>query len=163
MDKKSEKKTGKFWEKLKSIKHIEIIVPVIFGAVLLLIVFGNFQTADGSSTTTYDLTEYAKVMEQRVAKVLSQIDGAGKVDVMINFEKGVEMIPATNTDGDKDTIVLVSGKPVVLAEIQPKISGVLVVAEGAGNVKVKLELTKAVCTLLSVDSNYIEIFTKSKS
>ena len=161
MDKKSEKKTGKFWEKLKSIKHIEIIVPVIFGAVLLLIVFGNFQTADGSSTTTYDLTEYAKVMEQRVAKVLSQIDGAGQVDVMINYEKGVEMIPATNPD--KDTIVLVSGKPVVLAEIQPKISGVLVVAEGAGNVKVKLELTKAVCTLLSVDSNCIEIFTKSKS
>ncbi len=163
MEKKSEKKSGKLLDKLKSVKHIEIIVPLIFGAVLLLIVFGNFQSAGSSATASFDLTEYAKVMEQRVANVLSQIEGAGRVDVMINFEKGVEMIPATNTEGDRDTIVLVSGKPVVLAEIQPKISGVLVVAEGAGNVKVKLELTKAVCTLLSVDSNCIEIFTKGKN
>lgn len=163
MEQKSEKRLGRVRGLLKSVKHIEVIVPVIFGAVLLFIVFGSFQSGDGTANVDYDLTEYARVMEQRVAKVLCQIDGAGKVDVMINFEKGVEVVPAINSDGEKDSIVLVSGKPIVLAEIQPKISGVLVVAEGAGNVKVKLELTKAVCTLLSVDANRIEIFTKCKS
>ena len=51
-----------------------------------------------------------------------------------------------------------STNPIVLMEILPEIKGVIVVAQGADNVKVKLDLLKAVQALLTVDSNQIEIF-----
>ena len=43
-------------------------------------------------------------------------------------------------------------------EIMPPVKGVVVIAEGAGNVRVKLDLLKAVQALLSVSSSQVEIF-----
>lgn len=54
------------------------------------------------------------------------------------------------------------GKPVILKEIEPKVKGVVVVAQGANDARVKLELYKAVMTLLGVESSDIEIFAMSK-
>lgn len=65
--------------------------------------------------------------ERRLEKVLEKIIGAGEVQVMI-----------TQTP-DGETL------------------GVLVVAEGAGNISVKIEILRAVKTLLGVNADRIEI------
>jgi len=154
------KKTG-LLERLKSVKHIEIIVVAVFACVVLLVIFNGFGTATGGASGggSDELSEYARGMEQRLAEVLSDIEGAGKVSVMLHFDSSAELVPALE-GGDK--MVIVGGKPVIIRQIQPKVSGVIVVAEGASNIKVKLELFKAVQTLLDVDQKCIEIFTMSK-
>ena len=48
-------------------------------------------------------------------------------------------------------------EPLVLLEIMPKIAGVVVVAEGAKDVNVKLNLLKAIQALITVPSGNIEI------
>lgn len=167
---------GKFFAKIKTIKHIEIIVLVIFAAVLLLIIFG-FSGSSGSTSSSggTSLEEYQKKLEKQLADTISQIDGAGKISVMITFETGSEQVIAYSTDKttnsstengrttssmtERSQIVLIGGKPVVLYEVQPKIKGVLVVAEGAENVKVKIEISKAVSTILDIEPRYIEIFS----
>ena len=185
----------KWLEKLKKIKHFEIILVVIFIAVVLLIWFADFggdkNTKSNSSTTTgstsiSSLREYTEELETRLCKVLSNIDGAGKVNVMITFSGNSEVILATTKDekttsnsttssggttNDSQTktvssepvLITENGttNPIVLMEIFPEIKGVIVVAEGADNVRVKLDLLKAIQALLNVNSGQVEIFKGS--
>ena len=46
----------------------------------------------------------------------------------------------------------------VIVENEPKVKGVIVVAQGADNVNVKLDLQKAVETILQIKSSQVEIF-----
>ena len=164
-----------FFQKLKSIKHIEIIIAVVIGAIVLLIYFGAFSAKPSNdnvfkSTTT---TEYASMLENRLSNVLSQIEGAGNVSVMVTLSSGPEYIYATNEEEKKNTNtsggstttsitttsapIIVSNDIVIIKEIMPSVGGVVVVASGAGNTKVKLEILKAIQALLDVPQANIEV------
>ena len=53
--------------------------------------------------------------------------------------------------------------PLIVKEILPDVKGVIVIAEGADDIKVRLNLVNAVCTALAVDADKVEIFTKNKA
>ena len=53
--------------------------------------------------------------------------------------------------------ILVNGKTVVLKELYPKISGVLIVAEGADKLTVYNKIQQATLSLLDVKASQIEI------
>jgi len=72
--------------------------------------------------------------EARLARVLSAMEGAGNVEVAVFYE------PVQEKDA--------SSRP----------CGVVVVAQGADDITVRLRLTRAVCTLLGVDSEQVEVF-----
>ena len=52
---------------------------------------------------------------------------------------------------------LPNGAPVVIKEVPPVVKGVVIVAGGADNAVVKLNILRAVTVLLDVDYNRIEI------
>lgn len=173
-----------FIEKLKGIKHIEIILIVAFCSILLLIYASTFSGNKKQEVTTTTLTteEYANYLENKLSNVLKNIRGAGDVSVMITLSCGIEYIYATNTEEvttssttsgtttsktttTQDLIMVnVAGKstPVVLKENLPKVSGVIIVASGAQDISVRLELQKAVEALLDVEENNIEILIGKK-
>ena len=177
----------KWFQKLKKIKHIEIIAVIVLAVLVMLIWFvdwgGNNQNASVNSSSSYSVTEYAQELENRLEEALGTIDGAGKIKVMITLDGSKEVVLATSTDekhssttttssggtvNDTETITSNSepiiitengvSTPIVLMEIMPPVKGVVVIAEGAGNVRVKLDLLKAVQALLSVSSSQVEIF-----
>ena len=119
--------------------------------------------------------------EARLTEVLSRIRGAGRVEVMITYETGTELVPAMTTsvdsntsetnDGDKSSVTSKTtessqpatlsgsgGEPIVLLEREPVVRGVIVVAEGAADIRVKLDLQRAVCAVLDVPASKIEVF-----
>ena len=167
------------WEKLKNIKHFEIIIVVVFCAILLLIYSSTFSSTKSEKNTLTALTteEYAEYLENKLSNVLSQINGAGNVSVMVTLACGVEYVYATNateettsqtnngvtttqtTTTEELILVSQSGKdsPLVIKENLPKVSGVLIVSSGASNISVMLELQKAVMALLEIDAEDIEI------
>lgn len=170
-----------FIQKLKNIKHIEIYVAVVFVLIVIAVYFsGNVSTStninsmNGSSSTF----EYADYMEKKLSKLLSEVNGAGKVSVMLSLEGTSEIIYATSTEekintsnitngSTSNTIIttepiFASGKPIIVMEYMPKITGVIVVAQGAEDIKVKLELLQAVQTLLGVTPSNIEILVGNK-
>ena len=55
--------------------------------------------------------------------------------------------------------VLVSGKPIVLAEKYPDITGVVIIAKGANDLNVRVALVSATQTILGITSDKIEILT----
>ena len=121
-------------------------------------------------------------LEEKLKNILSQIEGAGEVDVMITYESIEEIQPAFNTNTtteetkevdqqggertvttsseNKTMITSSSNEPIVIKTNQPKINGVIVVATGAKDLTVKETLYSAVQTALQVQGHQVEIYTK---
>ena len=182
---------SKLITKLKGIKHLNIILLTLLVALILIIWFADFGTntnekqTSTSTSGTNTLSDYTTLLETKLSKTLSQIEGAGNVDVMITLDGASQLILAYDTESrtnstDNTTasgtstksnntttnstpiIITKNGQsePLVLSEIMPNINGVVVVCEGANNIRVKLNILQAVQALLGVNSGQIEIFVK---
>ena len=121
-------------------------------------------------------------LEEKLKNILSQIEGAGELDVMITYESSEEIQPAFNTNTtmeetkeldkqggertvttsseNKTMITSSANDPIVIKTNQPKINGVIVVATGAKDLNVKETLYSAVQTALQVQGHQVEINTK---
>ncbi|MCL2540677.1 MAG: hypothetical protein FWE53_04625 [Firmicutes bacterium] len=172
-----------WFNKLKGIKHIEIIVVVVLGVIICLIWFADFGSGGGAaagntSYTAMSASQYARELETKLNTVLSNINGAGKVTSMVTLESSSELKIASSTEertnssttgnNKTESITVVetpiiidfggSKMPLVLMEIMPKVTGVIVVAQGAADVRVRLEMLKAIQALFNVPPGSIEIF-----
>jgi stage III sporulation protein AG len=113
-------------------------------------------------------------IERRLAELLSKVEGAGQVSVMVYADTGSEQVPAYNNIQDTRNDERVDGKsleisetkqlalagtdePVILKVIIPQIKGVVVVAEGADDILIKAQLNNAVCTLLGIPEHRVQI------
>ena len=130
---------------------------------------------------------YEERLKQELADVLSEIEGAGSVKAMIYFDAGNEVIPAfnendstkvteendgnggkrvTNEDTNSTSVVTTSegggNKPFILKEVKPKITGVIVIAEGAKNPEVKYKLYEAVKTIFSIEQYKVNVYPMQK-
>jgi stage III sporulation protein AG len=141
----------------------------------------DIQSNDSEQDTVTEL-------ENRLTEILSKIQNTGKVSVMITLESGSEIIPAKdesitdkttdekdveggtraiNEKNTSDQVVFLNeqggtSKPLVLKEINPDIKGVIIVAEGAKDPRVKLQLTEAVQTVLDVPAYRVSVFERNK-
>jgi len=130
---------------------------------------------------------YEEALESKLANLLSQVKGAGAVAVSVTLETGStqehakNVVKETRTVQEKDTDggvrttteikeseqVLLSKEngadhPVMVREIKPTIKGVLVIAEGANDSTVKMNLTKAVEAGLGIPSYKITVLPQRK-
>lgn len=168
-------KLKEVWQKFKSIRHYQVYLAIVLCGIACIAYFSFFKksNADNSSNfsteTTLTTDEYVEGLENKLCNVLSNISGVGQVDVVITLQSGFSYVYATDsetkttTSGSTETVVtkenvlLVSNEPVVVKEIFPEIKGVVVVAKGAENIGVKLNILNAVETALEVDSKDITI------
>lgn len=180
--KKSVNVFQKIKNKIQKVKNLNLVLGIATACIVLLCMFSMFGVNDNAVETKLESESYYKQVEDRLANVLSQIKGAGEVKVMINYSGTSEIITATtkNTSTDKTTdngsnsnrvteskteitepvIIQQNGEdvPVIIKEILPDIVGVIVVAEGAKDMSVKLNLVSAIQTLLNVSADKVEIF-----
>lgn len=144
---------------------------------------GNSGEASRKNTTDMNQTE------ERLKSILSQVQGVGKVDVMITYETTSENVPAYDTkknrnrteekDGDGGTRSIEQEEydsmlayeesatggektPVILKELEPKVRGVLVVAEGAENISVRERICNAVSVVLDIPMHKVEVIERKK-
>lgn len=176
-------------EKLRGNKKLELLV--YGGIALIVVACYAFSflpektqtpdVADGASLGTGTEAE----LEEKLRRVLGSIRGAGQVEVMITYETGTELVTAMTTDvnsnlSETETDGHVSSQtqtvessqpatvssgggeaPIVLLEREPVIRGVIVVAEGAADVGVRLDLQRAVRAVLHIPVSQIEVFELS--
>lgn len=147
-----------------------VFLIVLIGIALIALPTGR---AKKDTNITADHAEAASSesnLEKRLSSILENVEGAGKVSVMITYASGSEKAIAYDTTEemsgtDSDTksqkqAVVSGGDPVILKENTPAIKGVLVVADGAGNAKVQLNLVEAVKTVLGIDSYQVTVLKK---
>lgn len=124
-------------------------------------------------------------LSKRLCEMLRQVEGAGKVEVSVRLSGSTRAEYAVNTSTGKKTtqerdqsggtrlttedsssgqiVMNRSGnneQPVIEREVAPKISGVLVVAEGAGDARVKAKLFEATRVALGVEPHKILVLQK---
>lgn len=112
-----------------------------------------------------DLEKYESQTEQKLEELLATVDGVGQVRVMLTWEgsseRQVEKDRISNADSvEEETIYQENdnGKyPYVVSWTNPKVTGVLVIAEGGGSTKVKAEILEAVQALFGIESHKIKI------
>lgn len=121
-------------------------------------------------------------LEGKLEKILGQIQGAGDLDVMITFNSSEEIQPAYNSNSttekteekdaqggertittsseNKTMITSSSNNPIIIKTTEAQIKGVIVVASGASDPKVKETLYSAVQTALQISGHQVEIYSK---
>ncbi len=160
----SESSTSKSLKsKIRSGKVLEILTVLILAVVVAALMLSYFTSKD--SETGSGETTYSAALEKRLGEILSQIDGAGEVDVFITVQSDGEKVIATETivgeDGSVTTVpVLSGGDVIVLEELKPEITGVLIVAEGADNLSVRFALLEAAASVLDINQSLIKVYTK---
>lgn len=133
--------------------------------------------------TAYDTLDTSDT-EKRLEEILEKLDGAGEVSVMIYYSNTGERIVASDSktrseqetrgeemnavseDKEKSTVLYGGSgneRPFVTEERLPKPSGVLVIAEGAENEKVRYEISEAVRALLGLMPNRIKVSARAKA
>ena len=115
-------------------------------------------------------------MQDALAKLLSKIDGAGRVEVLLSLEYGAESYyqsdEKTSSSGDTEsreqTIVLYQPDstqrlPAVRKTRYPVYRGAVVVCEGAGSPSVELAIVQAVSRLTGLGSDKISVIKMKRS
>lgn len=125
-------------------------------------------------------------IEQKLEDILEKIDGAGEVKVMITYQdSGTQVVEkdkntSANSVEESDSIGGVrstkeqqlqestvyeeadaGNTPFVSKELLPKVEGILIVASGGDNQKVKQNISEAVLALFQVEAHRIKIVKMS--
>ena len=173
---------------------IRLMVLAVLGIVLLLgsnlLLRGQDKSAkeppvpksENSSNTMFAESAYERELEERLSGLLSKVEGAGKVEVMISISYGTEIILAENTSSNEtwtqeadsaggsrenrtkvteNNKIMMQGAsgqtPLIVKEIVPKVEGVIIVAQGGGDVLIKEALMNAAKTVLGIEIHKVQV------
>ncbi len=180
----------------EKLKKDQLLILFLTGVLLLVITVPagkekeNGKTVGsrtGQSVIT-DRESYTKEMEQELEEMLSQMDGAGEVKVMLTLASTAEKVIEKDRDTqseqvkesdhqggerttDKDSLSEETvykkqnsngDSPYVTKELTPQVEGVVVLATGGDNPEVAEHITEAVQALFGIDTHKIRIMKKNQ-
>ena len=194
------------WKKFsfKNLKKDQLLILLLAGILLMVIAVPAGKTKEHASSAsdgntgktvrgTSDGTDeeaYTTYLEDRLSRILSQIEGAGEVKVMITLKSSAEKVLDKDTESDQETVTEEdsqggtrqsskaskkentvyasdsdsttqgSGSPYVSKELSPEIEGVVLIADGGENAVVKENISSAVQALFDIEPHKIRIMKK---
>lgn len=169
MNTKWEELKKKYWPPGKD----QLLILVLLGLLLAVIAIPtdpkekeSVPVEESETQKAEETISYESRMEQKLEALLESVDGVGKVRVMLTFEgtgeKTVEKDQTlTAEETREETVYEEKGSseriPYVTSETNPKVEGVLVIAEGGGNSRIKQEILEAAQALFGIDAHKIKI------
>lgn len=143
--------------------------PVLIVMICALVVFVFFGNSGDNVKPEKTESDPAAMLEKRLERVLEKVSGAGKVSVFLSLDDfgatdyakdSREVMRQEQSESEQTTVMQGSGSasaPVVARVLSPKVKGVIVVAQGAGNEAVKANLAAAVEASLAIMPHRIKI------
>lgn len=140
---------------------------------MLLILLSELWPAEAvpaaSSTAQYSINaadEYQQQLEQRLAALIEELDGAGRTAVMITLESGEETVYALDTlsgqtQSQETHVLLDDGTALKQTVYLPRVCGVAVICDGGGDVRVAARITEMLSALLDLSTNRICVAQRS--
>lgn len=140
-----------------------VVLVLLIGVALLLI--PSRETVQNAAEHTEEPA--AETIEERLSKILSQIEGAGKVAVYVSVAEGELVIYQQDEDlnsdgyGRFDTVTVTDSNRNQSGLIQqvmpPKYQGVIVVCQGAQKASVRLNIIEAVAKVTGLGTDQISV------
>ena len=128
-------------EKCKKIKGFEIICALVIAVIAISIYFSvNAITSKTNQPQQQPSSQTQSGLVGEIQEILSDIDGVGECQVLITYKSGQDSqeVGALNSTDN--------------------IQGVVVVAKGGNDAYARIKIVNALCTLLKIDANNIQIF-----
>ena len=170
------KKLPKFSEKLKKDKKLLLtvaagILGIVFIVISEFIPKSSYKKAETGEQNKNSVSSYEETLEKRLESIISSVDGAGRVQVMVTLDTSEQTQYAkdekeNSKSGDKSSEKSYEKKYVLTDDDGGgvlKTTGVIVVCDGGDNAAVKNGITSAVRAALSVDSNKITVLKMKNS
>lgn len=145
-----------------------ILIILIIGTLFML-----FPSAPKKQPEKTQPSQEETDDSERLTQILSHIKGAGKVEVMVTYAQTSEKRLAYETKSGKSDrgsagyeentdkqAVMSDGEPVVLSKTYPRVKGVVVIAEGAADAKVKTDIQDAVVTAFGIARHKVCVLEK---
>lgn len=165
------KAVEKILEKIKRDKKIAAIVCVGLTGIILLTLSEIMPTKSdtnekNSKEPVTDIRDsYEEDIEKRLTSIVSEINGAGRTEVMVTLassDENVYAVKEKSSDGSKEREYIVvdsdnNESGLLLKVIEPEIRGVAIVCEGADSANVRQEIVLTVSAVLGISTNRISI------
>lgn len=150
-------------------------LPLLFGAMgVLLLLIPTGKKAEGGTDDMKDVPDAPAYSlpqtEQQLESILSEIDGAGRVRVMLTLSGSEERVyqqDEKRSDSDSGssreavTVFQSAGSaektPVVTVTRYPVYKGALIVCDGAESAAIRLSIVEAVSSLTGLGSDKITV------
>ena len=157
-------------------KYGALILVVLTGLALLLWPKGTGPPIVPAGEAAGDAFQ-VDILEKQLGLILSDISGAGSVEVLLTLKTDMEVVVVQDTDtrnrrgGTSDTwdeetktkTVLTGGVPIVLKRIYPQFQGALVVCDGASEPKVHAAILDAVTSVTGLRSDSVSVAQRKHS
>ena len=157
----------KAFQLIKKYRYAILILAI--GLVLMGIPGNNNETDEDTSVSVVEPAA-EPLLEDKLSTVLSQVHGAGSVQVILTVAQGEEIIYQTdneetnNTDSSssgRDTVTVTDGQrnqTGLIRQINPVLyQGAIVVCQGADDPTVRLAIVDAVSKLTGLGANRISV------
>ena len=154
------------------IKQYKFVFLIMLAGIVLLILptkKDEDRSKETSGVAGAEEDFSVEELEEKLGEILSKVDGAGEVSVMLTVKSGTERILATDQERSEDerereerqeTVILSTdaGEEVVLiGQNYPVFQGALIVCQGGDDPQVQLKLITAVSALTGLTSNRITV------
>lgn len=167
----------------------KIILLAIAGVILLATNFSEWKAAKKDSeqenvqnfSETSENDAYIQALENKLVHILENVDGVGRVEVMLTLKSSGESIlnkddvqeeetEEETSDGTKkerqsrkkesETVLADEhgdAAPYVIKEMEPEIAGIVVSCEGADNHQVAASIMEAAQVLFGISASHIKV------
>ena len=146
-------------------KYRYAVLIVLLGVVLMCLP-GIGKAESKVATPSNHPSASEPNLEDSLAEILSQIKGAGRVEVLLTEAKGSETMYQADTNTGSDTLrqdtVVISGadraQTGLIRQINPpSYQGAIVVCQGADSAAVRLAIVQAVSSVTGLGSDHITV------
>jgi stage III sporulation protein AG len=174
-------KFGKYKVNLQTLVFILGITGIILIGLSSILPRGE-KEPEGTGVLETDAKVYTAELESRLQDILEQMEGVGQARVMVTLENGYQKVYAKSEKVNNDilediraqderktqekqvteqTYILVDGaggeEPLVTAELEPEVKGVVVVCEGGDRADVVGKVVDTVKVALDISSARISV------
>lgn len=152
---------------LQDMMKKEKLVVILLAGLLLLIIALPVKDREGEETEKTPSEEvqeadggqdWQEKMEERLTRVLEQVKGVGKTEVFLTCESTEKKVVEKD---ENDTVYEKDARgnqsPYVTTEVYPKVTGVLVVAQGGDDPVIVQKIQEAVEALFQVEAHKIKV------
>ena len=144
------------------------ILVIVIGLILLSIPSKSKEST--TQTLSHSQVQTVPDIAEQLTQILQQIQGVGKVRVMLTVSKGEKteyqqnedlMNSESDTSIRKETVIIRDTNDgemaLIIQVIPPEYLGAIVVCEGADNASVKLAVVEAVSKVTGLRSDHISV------
>lgn len=157
--------SGKIMDYIKKYRYVLLVLAA--GIILMALPEKKAQTSDSPQPAE---TAQQLGLQESLEELLSQMEGAGKVRVLLTQARGEQVLYQTNEDTDTaenssqlrvETVILSGsdrGETGLVQQVNPpEYLGAVVLCQGAGNAAVRLSVVEAVMSATGLTSDKITV------